>query len=106
MSNTQLLKEIKQKLSEYKALLKSENFPVKKMILYGSFTKGGFKPYSDIDICVISNKFSKNKDKHETYLWKKALEVDARIEPVAYSPEDFNSIDPLVYEIKKFGVAV
>ena len=76
------------------------------MIIFGSSAKGTAKEYSDIDVCVVSDKFARNKDKHETYLWKKAMEVDARIEPVAYAPKDFINADPLAYEIKKLGVVV
>lgn len=106
MSNAKKIKNIKQILLKYKIALEKDNFPVKKMILYGSYAKGGFKPYSDIDVCVISDKFAKNKDYYETYLWKKVLEVDSRIEPVGYYSKDFQSIDPLVHEIKKHGIEI
>lgn len=79
---------------------------MKDLILYGSYAKGSFKPYSDIDVCVISKKFSKNKDDSENYLWKKVLDVDPRVEPVGYSIEDFKSVDPLVNEIKKYGIKI
>ena len=59
------------------------------------------KKRSDIDVCIISDKFSKNKDHYETYLWKRVLEVDHHIEPIGYCPKDFINIDPLVNEIKK-----
>jgi len=100
------LKEIKKTLLQYKSILEKDNFPVDALILYGSYAYGNYKPYSDIDVCVISKKFSKNKDKMETYLWKKVLELDPRIEPVGYSPKDFNEIDPLVNEIKKRGIVI
>jgi|SRR3989344_9482192 len=105
MSRDQI--KIKNILLAYKNFLKKDNFPVEKMILYGSYAKGNFKPYSDIDVCVVSDKFSvKNRDYYETYLWKKVLEVDPRIEPVGYHSKDFKSIDPLIYEIKKYGIEI
>ena len=100
------LKEIKKRLLQYRAILEKDNFPIEALILYGSYANGTFKPYSDIDVCIISKKFSKNKDKIENYLWKKVLEADPRIEPVGYSPKDFNEIDPLVNEIKKHGILI
>ena len=100
------IKEIKKILLRYKHALENDNFPVRKIILYGSYAKGGSRSYSDIDVCVVSNKFLKNKDLHETYLWKKVLGVDRRIEPVGYHPRDFNTADPLVYEIKKHGIEI
>lgn len=100
------LRKIKGILLQYKSLLEKDGFPVKALILYDSYVKGNFKPYSDIDVCVISNKLLKNKDYYETYLWKKVLEVDPRIEPVGYHPRDFKDIDPLVNEIKKEWVVI
>lgn len=103
MRNYQAIKKI---LIRYKNLLEKDNFPVKKMILFGSRARGGCTSYSDIDVCVLSNKFLKNKDYYEAYLWKKVLEVDPRIEPVAYHPKDFQDVDPLVNEIKKHGIPI
>lgn len=100
------LKKIKALLLRYKAILERDGFKVRSMILYGSYAKGDFKPWSDIDVCVISDKLLHNKDDYETYLWKKVLEVDPRIEPVGYHPKDFKDIDPLVNEIKREGIVI
>lgn len=100
------LKRIRSILLKYKSLLEKDGFPVQALILYGSYAKGNFRAYSDIDVCVLSDKLLKNKDYYETYLWKKVLEVDPRIEPVGYHPRDFKDIDPLVNEIKKEGVVI
>lgn len=100
------IKSVKAILLDYKTLLQRDNFPVKKIILYGSYAKGNYKSYSDIDVCVISDKFSEKRDYYETYLWKKALDVDSRIEPVGYHPKNFKDIDPLVNEIKKHGIEI
>jgi len=100
------LNNIKKILLKYRTLLERDNFPVEKIILYGSYAKGNFKSYSDIDVCVISDKFSKNKDFYETYLWKKILDFDSRIEPVGYDFKSFIEIDPLVNEIKKHGIEI
>ncbi len=108
MSKSKELKQgdIKNILSEYKAVLQKENFPVKSLILYGSYAQGLQNVDSDIDVCVISEKFSKDKDFYESFLWKKVIEIDPRIEPVGYSPESFNQNDPLASEIIKHGIEV
>lgn len=105
IKNTKL-NSIKKILLKYKSVLERDRFPVEKVILYGSYAKGDFKPYSDIDVCVISEKFSKNKDYYETYLWKKILDVDSRIEPVGFDIKSFIETDPLVSEIKKYGIEI
>ena len=63
-------KQIALLLLRYKKELESKNFPVEKMILYGSYAKGNAKEYSDIDVCIISGKFSKNKNRCEDLLLK------------------------------------
>ncbi|OPX30447.1 MAG: hypothetical protein B1H08_01750 [Candidatus Omnitrophica bacterium 4484_171] len=104
--NKKELEKIKKILLKYKSLLENHGFPVKKMILYGSYARGKFKKYSDIDVCIISNILSERRDYYESYLWKKVLEVDPRIEPVGYHPKEFKDIDPLVNEIKKEGIEI
>ena len=106
MPANQELKKIKNILETYKILLEKENFPIKSMILYGSRAKGNSKSYSDIDVCIISDKILRNKDQYENFLWKKVLEIDPRIEPVIYYSKDFNDADPLVNEIKKYGIKI
>ena len=87
--------------------MKKNNFAFSRSFLYGSYAKGKAKPWSDIDICVISKKFNgKNWDKYERQLWYWRREVDARIEPVGMSPCEFKNISPLAYEIKKTGIRV
>lgn len=39
------------------------------------------------------------------YSWKHTIDVDSRIEPISFTPEDFkNNEDPMVYEVKKAGI--
>lgn len=99
-------KQIALLLLRYKKELESKNFPVEKMILFGSYAKGQAKEYSDIDVCIISGEFSKNKNRNEDLLWKSIVKIDPRIEPVAYTPSDFQKVDPLVYEIQQFGIEI
>jgi predicted nucleotidyltransferase len=104
--NRELKSNIKSILNKYKTVLQEINFPVKTLILYGSYAQGNSTENSDIDVCVISDKFNENRDHYEDLLWKKVVEVDSRIEPVGYSPENFNQNDPLVSEIIKNGVEI
>ena len=108
MSKSKGLKQadVKNILNKYKAVLQKENFPVKSLILYGSYAQGLQSVDSDIDVCVVSEKFDKDKDYYENLLWKKVIEIDPRIEPVGYSPKSLNQNDPLASEIIKHGVEV
>ena len=79
---------------------------VDKIILYGSYARGKPRDHSDIDIAVISPSFRGKKilDIQEVLAraFSKYLSI---IEPVGYSPEDFQSAEPetLLGEIKKSG---
>jgi len=105
MQNIREIKEAKKILIKYKNLLEKNGVLIKDMIMYGSCAKGKQNSYSDIDVCIVSDNFSNNEE-FENFLWKKVLEIDPRIEPVAYHAKDFNEIDPLVDEIKKYGIRV
>ena len=84
------LKEAKRAVKKYLELLRKENFPVENAYIFGSYARGDFKEFSDIDVCIISPKFRRNFIKNEQYLWRKTIEIDSRIEPIGYAPEDFD----------------
>lgn len=86
-----------------------KDFPIKKVILYGSHAKGMAKRGSDIDIAIISEKFGKNPRKEGQYLFRKLWKAkNSSLDPVGYSPRVFNSPNPspLIYEIRKHGKEV
>ena len=100
------VRQVKKFAKDFVRHLEDKGLKVEKAYLFGSYAKNHARAWSDIDVCVVSRRLARNKDKNETYLWKKVLEIDPRIEPVGYAPEDFDPIDPLVYEIKKYGVEI
>ena len=75
--------------------------------LFGSYAKGKVWEGSDLDVCVVSDDFGKNYHGDNMKLNKAALKVNSRIEPVAYSPADFdNKYDSLADEVKRFGILI
>ncbi len=87
--------------------LKAENYPFSAIYLFGSYAVGKYHAGSDIDIAVLSDKLKKDWNKNEELLWKIGVDVDLRIEPIGFVPEDFESeVDPMVREIKKTGIRV
>ena len=105
MQNDKDIKEAKKVLINFKDSLKKDGVVIEDMILYGSFAKGKKGSYSDIDFCIVSDDFS-DSEEFENFLRKKVLDIDLRIEPIAYRKADFNELDPLVHEIKKYGVTI
>jgi len=74
--------------------------------LYGSYAKGLHHEWSDIDVAVISSGFNEDRFTERVRLTLIASDIDNRIEPVPFRPEDFVDEDPLVWEIKKAGIDV
>jgi len=84
--------------------LETKGIPVQKAIVFGSWAKGNQTSDSDIDLCLVSQKFGKDEVADLQFLLKQTREVDDRIEPLPLSLEDFQaSATPLVAEIKKYG---
>ena len=88
-------------------LLKEDKLSIKKVIIFGSQAKGKSQKWSDIDVCIISPRFKDTMKALEFLLVKrKKEEVMAGLEPVGFSPKDFQEGSAFVHEIKKTGVVV
>lgn len=104
---TTLRKDIRTIILKYIKLLGYERIPVEKAIVFGSFAKGNPKPYSDIDVCIVSSQFGKDDFKESIMLVRKANEISPLIEPHPYSPKALKmKYDPLANEIRKYGIIV
>ncbi|MBI3413636.1 MAG: nucleotidyltransferase domain-containing protein [Candidatus Aenigmarchaeota archaeon] len=66
-----------------------EKIGVEKVILFGSYARGDFKKYSDVDLILIGKKFKgKNFIKRYKGLWLK-WDLDKPVDFICYSPEEF-----------------
>jgi len=97
------IKQAKAKAQKYIALLKKQ-IPIEEAYLYGSFAKNSQTSFSDIDICVISPIFDKNKLKDRFLLWDIITRDLVDIEPVGFSQKQFTEEKPLVWEIKQHSL--
>ena len=99
---------IKQLIEEYVRLLRSEGIDVVKAILYGSRVRGDVGEDNDIDVALIINGLKRDNFNIKRTLMRLAVRVDERIEPVAFSPEDYEADDwlPLLYSIKDTGLEI
>jgi predicted nucleotidyltransferase len=99
--------KVKRIIKRYAKNLKAENYPFSAIYVFGSFINGKPHKGSDIDVAVVSDKLKRNIDKNRFLLWKLRRDVDLRIEPHGFTPEDFkDNCDPMVYEIKKTGIRI
>lgn len=70
--------------------------------LFGSYAKGTNQEESDIDIAVVFNEFENPFD-IQLDLMRLRRGIDSRIEPHPFREEDFTVINPVAYEILKYG---
>ena len=81
------------------------NYDCIEVILFGSYIKGTNHEESDIDIAVILKEFENPSD-IQLELMRLRRNIDSRIEPHPFRLADFDSTNPLVYEIISHGQRV
>lgn len=85
----------------------SKTMPVDRMIVFGSYAKGNNKPWSDIDVAVVSRRLGRDPHTERVMLSGLVDSIDSRIEPHPLSPEELaDPWDPLAAEIRRYGVQV
>jgi len=99
--------QTKASVDAYRQLLNKENILVEALILFGSQAKGSAKPWSDIDLCVVSRDFGHDRPAERMKLLRISNDETIDIEPHPYHPKDLaDKWDPLAVEINKYGVTV
>ncbi len=96
--------EVINKVKEFASIVHSK-YNCSEIILFGSFAKGNYHSESDIDIAIILKDFD-NFINIQLELMKLRRKIDSRIEPHPFRQADFNESNPLVSEIKKYGVKI
>jgi len=100
----QIPTEIKNKIDTFLKELANNNIPVTKAYLFGSYAHGNFGKWSDIDIALVSECFKGDRLEDKKLIRKITLQVGSDIEPVPFSPGDFNDRDPFAHEILSTGI--
>jgi len=100
-----LLKDKQKKIIvQYNQALKKAGIQAEQIIMFGSYAKGNPKPWSDLDLCVVSEKFGKDSFAEMVRLAKIAQGVESLIEPHPYNRKDLSDPwDPLAAEIRIYG---
>ena len=80
---------------------------IKRMFLYGSYARGNFSDYSDIDVCIIADGIQDNFSSMLD-IAPIAVHIDPRIEAVVFSAQEYAE-EPsvgLLGEIKRSGIEI
>ena len=101
------LKEVHLILKEYKRLLRQRKIRTDELYLFGSYARHNPRPWSDIDIAVVSPLFGRNPVQEGVLLDEAADEVSLALEPHPVNSKEFRrGWDPFIAEIRKHGVKV
>ena len=82
---------------------------VERIVLYGSYANGQPDDHSDIDLAIISESFGgMGILERQEKLAGIVYQVSALIEPLGYTPAQFENCDPgmFAWEIKRSGRAL
>lgn len=94
------------KIKLFISLLENNNIHIKKAILFGSYAKGTFNEWSDIDIALVSDNFQGNRFLDKETLRKFKTQIDYSISPLPFWTEDFDGSNLFVKEIMESGISI
>ena len=100
----QLPDKVKNTINSYLRALSRNHIPIKEAILFGSYARGNYQKWSDIDIALVSDIFEGNRIDDKDKIRKITLSVSSEIEVIPFSPNDFNLQNPFVKEILTTGI--
>jgi len=98
--------KIENLIKEYLSLLQTHNIPINQAILFGSYAKGNYSKWSDIDLALVSEIFEGNRIKDRGKIRRITLSFSSNIEVLPFRPQDFNTNDPFVKEIIETGIKI
>ncbi len=87
----------------------AKHYRIASIILFGSYASGNPTDMSDIDIAIVSSDFQ-GKPEMEVleHLSRLAMNIDSRLEVLAFTPDEIESPDPrsFSYEVKSRGIPI
>ncbi len=100
-------KEIRGVIQQFKRALRAAGFPLSRMMLFGSYARNEALPDSDIDICLVSSAFKRQRERFRKQAVFIAFEIDPRIQIVLVDPDELrtNRLSPLWSSIRKEAIA-
>jgi len=100
----QIPANVKKTIDTYLTLLSKNKIPIKDAILFGSYARGNYQKWSDIDIALVSDIFVGDRIDDKDKIRAITLSVSSEIDVIPFSPDDFNLQNPFAKEILKTGV--
>ena len=86
----------------------SNEIPIERALLFGSYAKGNFSKDSDVDIAIFSEYFNNMKRVDGIrFLLRKAVNYpDIDLQPIPFTHKDYIEMDGFVTEVLKHGIEI
>jgi len=84
----------------------SDEYPLDKVYLFGSYASGKADDNSDIDLALVSKNFKGNRFLDSVELGKYVIKSSVDIEVHPFSTENFTEEDPFISEIIRTGIKI
>lgn len=101
-SKDKILRDIKKYIAE----LNKSGIPVQKAVLFGSWARGKATEESDVDVALVSDKFTGDRFQDRRSIIPLRRKINTRIEPLPFTQKDFYTEGILVEEIARYGEEV
>jgi len=99
--------EVDRIVGAYAHALRARGVRHEGMYLFGSYARQSPRPWSDIDVAVVSDEFGTDPVADGVRLDEIADEVSVALEPHAVGAAEFSrGLVPLVAEVKQHGIKV
>ncbi|NOZ61860.1 MAG: nucleotidyltransferase domain-containing protein [Calditrichaeota bacterium] len=102
----QIPTNIKSIIQKLLLALQENNIPVKRAILFGSYARGNFSEWSDIDLVIVSDVFVGERFDDKKKLIPITLKISYDLDVLPFNTKDFTEEDPFVKEILETGVRI
>jgi len=106
MAAGESIDSIREIIGRYADVLRNHQINLAEVFLFGSFAKGTPREFSDIDVAVVSGSLSGDRFDDRCALMHLRWDVDLRIEPHPFRPEDFTEDNPEAAEIMRTGIRI
>jgi predicted nucleotidyltransferase len=93
-------------IDQFLSELALHDIKVEQAILFGSYAKGTFDEWSDIDLALVSATFAGERFKDREKMRRIKLKVSSLLEPVPYTPEEFNADNPFIKHLLETGIRI
>jgi len=98
--------KVKSTIKKFVHALQMNNIQLERVVLFGSYARGNYTEWSDIDLAIVSNAFEGSIMEDRDKIRPIKLSVSSELEVLPYTPEDFTEDDPFVKEIIETGIEI